>query len=167
MADPQRPTTPVPAGPPGYNIRPPATQQAPAPVPPQAPSQAAPPQPPSASQQPSTSFAPPREPVLIGGLTQNGAVIGAAVILGLLIVFVFLRSAVRNHLIANKASLSSANGASWAFFAFMSVVATTVVFGLIGQLWTVLPFVVPLGLLMLITLLLFIMLFKSATRVTR
>lgn len=175
MAEPQRPPAPVPAGPPsGYNIRPPVV------TPPSTSSQGA--QSPNA-QSPSvqsTTTAPPaiaatppssiilvREPVLIGGLTQNGAVIGAAVVLGLLVVFAFLRSAVRNHLIAHKASLASANGASWAFFAFLCVVAVTVVFGLIGSLWTVLSFVVPLGLLTVITLILFVTMFRSATRVTR
>ena len=175
MAEPQRPPAPLPAGPnssSGYVIKPPVVTPSQAPGS-QAPGSQAPgasvstAPPPTSNAVPVTGTTIIREPVLIGGLTQNGAVIGAAVVLGLLVVFVFLRNAVRNHLIAQKASLASANGTSWAFFAFLTVVAVTVVFGLIGSLWTVLPFVVPLSVLTVITLLLFIVLFKSATRVTR
>lgn len=170
MADPQRPPAPVPAGPnssSGFVIKPPVgiPAQAPGTQPPGAPVSTAAPSTPGAVPVAGTTII--REPVLIGGLTQNGAVIGAAVVLGLLVVFVFLRNAVRNHLIAQKASLASASGTSWAFFTFLTVVAITVVFGLIGSLWTVLPFVIPLSVLTAITLLLFIVLFKSATRVTR
>ncbi len=87
--------------------------------------------------------------------------------LGLAIVFLLLRGAVRSHLITRRASLSAANGASWALFTFLFVGAFTVVFGLIGQFWTVLPFIVPLGTLSLITLVLFLILFNSATRISR
>ena len=155
MADPQRPNAaPVPAGPPGYTIKPPIPSTAPTPAAPVAPA--------------ATSVPPPlREPVVIGGLTQNGAIIGAAVMLGLVVVFFFLKGAVRSHLIANKASLASANGASWALFAFLFVAAFTVVFGLIGQFWAALSFIVPLGVLSLITLVLFVVLFNSATRAVR
>ncbi len=161
MADPQRPGPehagpgPVPAGPSGYVIRPP--QPSAAPVAPVAPA-------PAPVATPAVLV---REPVLIGGLTQNGAVIGGAVMLGLLVVFFLMRGAVRGHLIANRSSLSSANGASWALFTFLSVAAFTVVFGLIGGFWTVLAFIVPLGVLSLITLVLFAVLFNSATRLTR
>lgn len=178
MAEQQRSQAPVPAGPSsGYVIKPPVgtSSAGPGPLGPVAPASGTPaPAAPVSTAQPSSPGAVPtagttviREPVLIGGLTQNGAVIGAALVLGLLVVFVFLRSAVRNNLIARKASLASANGASWAFFTFLTVVSITVVFGLIGSLWAILPFMVPLGVLTGITLLLFIILFKSATRVTR
>ena len=157
MADPQRPGPgPVPAGPSGYVIRPP--QPGAAPVAPAAPAAPAP------APAPALLV---REPVLIGGLTQNGAVIGGAVMLGLLVVFFLMRGAVRSHLIANRSSLSSANSASWALFIFLSVAAFTAVFGLIGGFWTVLAFIVPLGVLSLITLVLFAILFNSATRLTR
>jgi hypothetical protein len=157
MADPQRPGPgPVPAGPSGYVIRPPQPSTAPAAQPP-APTPAPAPTPGVIA----------REPTLIGGLTENGAVIGSAVMLGLLIVFFLMRGAVRSHLILNRASLSSANGASWALFTFLTVAAFTVVFGLIGGFWTILSFIVPLGVLSLITLVLFIILFNSATRISR
>ncbi len=160
MADPQHPGSgPVPAGPSGYVIRPPQ------PSIPQTPPSAPPSAPPAAA--PATTGTTAAEPALVGGLTQNGAVIGAAIMVGLAIVFFLLRGAVRSHLIANRASLSAANGASWALFAFLFVVGFTVVFGLIGGFWTVLSFVVPFGLLSLITLVLFVILFSSATRITR
>ncbi len=154
MADPQRPAGPVPAGPPGYVIRPPQ-ETAPAPV------TAVPP--PVAST--GTAFSPEQEPT--GHLTQNGAVIGVAVLLGLAIIIFFLRGAVRSHLIANRSSLSKANGASWALFAFLFSVALTVVFGVAGQFWTVLSFIIPLGLVCLVTLVLFILLYQSAARISR
>jgi len=169
MADPQRPGSgPVPAGPSGYVIRPP--QPNPAPAAPGAQTTApgaqttAPPVAPPAAPAPGALV---REPALVGGLTQNGAVIGGAIMLGLAIVFFVMRNAVRNHLIANRASLSQANGASWALFMFLLVAAFTVVFGLLGGFWTVLSFIAPLGALSLITLVLFVILFNSATRISR
>ncbi len=136
MAEPQRPNSgPVPAGPSGYVIRPPQ----PSPAAPAAPA------PPTTTTPATAAAAPPfREPALIGGLTQNGAVIGAALMLGLLVLIFVMRGAVRSHLIANRASLASANGASWALFTFLFVAAFTVVFGLLGQFWTVLSFIIPI-----------------------
>jgi len=165
MADPQRPGSgPVPAGPSGYVIRPP--QPNPAPAAPGTQSPALPGAPPAAPAAPAPGVLV-REPALIGGLTQNGAVIGGAIMLGLAIVFFVMRNAVRNHLIANRASLSQANGASWALFMFLLVAAFTVVFGLLGGFWTVLSFIAPLGALSFITLVLFVILFNSATRISR
>jgi len=89
-------------------------------------------------------------------------VIGAALMLGLLVLIFVMRGAVRSHLIANRASLASANGASWALFTFLFVAAFTVVFGLLGQFWTVLSFIIPMGVLCLLTLILFVVLFNSA-----
>jgi len=165
MADPQRPGSgPVPAGPSGYVIRPP--QPNPAPAAPGTQSPALPGAPPATPAAPAPGVLV-REPALVGGLTQNGAVIGGAIMLGLAIVFFVMRNAVRNHLIANRASLSQANGASWALFMFLLVAAFTVVFGLLGGFWTVLSFIAPLGALSLITLVLFVILFNSATRISR
>jgi len=172
MADPQRPGSgPVPAGPSGYVIRPPQPNSAPAAPGAQtaAPGTqtAAPPGAPAATPAAPATGVLVREPALIGGLTQNGAVIGGAIMLTLAIVFFVMRNAVRNHLIANRASLSQANGASWALFMFLLVAAFTVVFGLLGGFWTVLSFIAPLGALSLIALVLFVVLFNSATRISR
>ena len=86
---------------------------------------------------------------------------------GLAIVFLFLRGAVRNQLISNKAPLSAAGGAGWALFAFLVSVSFTVVFGFLGQFWTILPIIAPLVALCLVTLILFAILYNSATRVVR
>ncbi len=168
MAEPPRQSAaPVPAGPPGYRIPPPQTSPAPAAPGAAAPSFAVP----SSAAPPGTATtsgaAAIREPVLIGGLTQNGAILGGAVMLALAVVFFVLRGAVRSHLIANRATLSAANGASWALFTFLFVAAFTVVFGLIGDFWTLATFVVPLGVLSLVTLVLFVVLYNSATRIGR
>ena len=171
MAEPaHQNAAPVPAGPPGYRIPPPQTSPAPAAPGAAVPSSAAPSQaatPPAASPGTTSGAAAIREPVLIGGLTQNGAILGAAVMLALAVVFFVLRGAVRSHLIANRATLSAANGASWALFTFLFVAAFTVVFGLIGDFWTLATFIVPLGVLSLVTLVLFVVLFNSATRIGR
>ena len=164
MADTQRPAPgPVPAGPSGYVIRPPQpatpTPASPSPAPAATPTPAAP--------QPSGTLALPPEPTMLGGLTQNGAVIGAGVMLVLAIVFFLLRGAVRNHLIDNRASLAAAGAASWALFVFLLVLAFTVVFGIAGQLWTVTAFIGPLGLLVVVTLCLFLYLFGAARRLGR
>ena len=153
MADPQRPAGPVPAGPPGYVIRPPQDNAPPAAA---------------ATPPPATTTAPIADaPEFGGGLTQNGAIIGVAIILGLAVVFFFLRGAVRSHLIANRSSLSRANSAAWALFGFLLAITITVVFGWLGQFWTVLSFIIPLGLVCLVTLVLFITLYRSATRISR
>ncbi len=156
MADPQRPAGPVPAGPPGYVIRPPQDTS-----PPPATAVA----PPAAA---TTTTAPTADtPEFGGNLTQNGAIIGVAITLGLTVVIFLLRGAVRSHLIANRSSLSQANNAAWALFAFLLAITFTVVFGLLGQFWTVLSFIIPLGLVCLVTLVLFIVLYQSATRISR
>lgn len=167
MAEPPRQSAaPVPAGPLGYRIPPPQTS--PAPVAPNATGQSSTAQSQAATSPATTSgSAAIREPALIGGLTQNGAILGAAVMLALAVVFFVLRGAVRSHLIANRATLSAANGASWALFTFLFVAAFTVVFGLIGDFWTLATFIVPLGVLSLVTLVLFVVLFNSATRISR
>ncbi len=159
MADPQRPgpAGPVPAGPSGYVIRPPQ-QSSPS---------AAPPPAPAAPAVTTTAPVAVREPELVGSLTQNGAIIGVALMVVAAIVIFLLRGVVRSHLIANRSSLSGANGASWALFTFLFSIAFTVVFGLLGQFWTVLSFIIPLGVLCLVTLILFVVLYNSATRFSR
>jgi hypothetical protein len=166
MADPQRPAPgPVPAGPTGYVIRPPQ------PSTPAVPAQNAPANAPATAPQPAATAAPTpmvlHEPTLVGGMTQNGAVIGGAIMLVLAVVFFFLRGAVRTHLIINRASLASAGGAGWALFAFLFVLSFTMVFGLIGDFWTILAFIIPMAVLSFITLVLFVVMYNAATRIRR
>ena len=101
MADPQRPgpAGPVPAGPSGYVIRPPQ------------PGTPAPAMPPPAQATATAAPIPVRPPELVAGLTQNGAVIGAAVMVVAAIVIFLLRGAVRSHLIANRSSVGASAGA--------------------------------------------------------
>lgn len=158
---------PAPAGPPAAVANP---TVAPSVAPPSAaPPPAAPtsPPPPAPAPGPLVVFTPPREPALIGALTQNGAVYGLAICVFLLIVFLFLRTAIKNHLVAKKSPLSSANGASWAFFAFASSLTFTLVFSSIGQLWTVLPFIGSCSALVVFTFFIFLWLLMSARRVVR
>jgi hypothetical protein len=97
-------------------------------------------------------------------ISQNGAILGTAIILVLAILFFFVRQAVRTHLIANKAPLSAAGNAGWAMFAFLMAIAITAVFGIIGNLWLVLPFIIPMAVLDLVTMILAIVLFVSASK---
>ena len=156
MADPQRPANggPVPAGPSGYVIRPPQ------------PSAAAPPASAAVPTSPAVATVA-REPDVVTGLSQNQAIIGGAIMIGAAVVYFLLRGAVRSHLIANRSTMSAAGAASWSLFSFLFAVTFTVVFGLLGQFWTVPAFIIPLGVICLVTLVLFIVLYVSASRVAR
>ncbi len=98
------------------------------------------------------------------GLDGTDAVIGSAILLVLAVAFLFLRGAVRGHLIAARASPSAAGNAGWALFCFLGALSVLVVFGLLGNLWQVAAFTVPLILLVLVTLVLFVLLYRSAAR---
>ena len=98
------------------------------------------------------------------GLDATDAVVGSAILLVLAVAFLFLRGAVRGHLIAARASPSAAGNAGWALFAFLGALSVLVVFGLLGNLWQVAAFTVPLVLLVLVTLVLFVLLYRSAAR---
>ena len=100
-------------------------------------------------------------------LTPTAMVVGGAIMLGLVIVFVFISRSVRSYLIGRRASPSSAGSAGWALFAFLLSIATTAVFGFVGSLWAVLAFIIPMGALTTVTLILFVILFNSATRISR
>ena len=100
----------------------------------------------------------------VGSIDTNGAIIGFAVLLVLAIVFFFIRGAIRSHLISHKASSSSAGSASWALFVFLLSTSATVLFGTIGKLWSVLPFILPLGALCFVTLVLFLALYIPASK---
>jgi hypothetical protein len=100
----------------------------------------------------------------IGDISTNGAIIGLVVLLVLAVVFFFIRGAIRSHLIHRRASPSSAGSAAWAFFAFLLATSMTVVFGAVGKLWSVMPFIIPMGTLSTVTLLLFIGLYLSASK---
>ncbi len=98
------------------------------------------------------------------GLSSNNTIIGVAVVLALALLFFFLRGGLRSHLIAHRASPSAAGSAGWSLFAFLLVVSITVVFGILGNLWQVLAFLIPMGVLVVVTLAVFGMLYRSAAR---
>ncbi len=98
------------------------------------------------------------------GLSGTGTVIGVAILLLLAVAIFFVRGAVRSHLIANRASASAAGSAGWALFAFLLSLSVLIVFGLLGDLWGAFAFVLPLLLLVVVTLVLFVLLYRSAAR---
>ncbi len=98
------------------------------------------------------------------GLSSTGEVIGVAILLLLAVAIFFVRGAVRSHLIAQRASPSAAGSAGWALFAFLLSLSVLIVFGLLGDLWGALAFVLPLLLLVVVTLVLFVLLYRSAAR---
>lgn len=98
------------------------------------------------------------------GLSSTETVIGVAILLVLGVAIFFVRAAVRSHLIAGRASPSAAGSAGWALFAFLLSLSVLIVFGLIGSLWPVLAFTLPLALLILVTLVLFVVLYRAAAQ---
>lgn len=100
-------------------------------------------------------------------LSSENAIIGVAIVLACGVAFFFVRGGVRSHLIARRASPSAAGSVGWSLFAFLLVMTITIVFGLLGNLWQVLPFLIPMGVLILVTLIVFGTLYKSATRSRR
>ena len=98
------------------------------------------------------------------GLSSTGTVIGVAILLVLAVAIFFVRGAVRSHLIAGRASPSAAGSAGWALFALLLSLSVLIVFGLLGNLWDALAFVLPLLLLVVVTLVLFVLLYRAAAR---
>ena len=136
-------------------------------LPPPAPPAPTPPGPTPAPQPPRTDIGVPLKLITTGpydALTPTALTIGGAVLLVLVIAFIFVGRAIRGHLSARKASPGAASNAGWALFGFLVSIAATVVLGVIGNLWLVLAFIVPMGVLSLITLILLIILYSSATR---
>lgn len=99
-----------------------------------------------------------------GGLSSNDTVIGVAIVLALALLFFFVRGGLRSHLIAMRASPSAAGNAGWSLFAFLLALSVTVVFGLLGNLWQVLAFLIPMSALILVTLAVFAVLYNAAAR---
>lgn len=97
-------------------------------------------------------------------MSGTETVIGVAIVALLAVAIFFVRGAVRNHLIAHRASPSAAGSAGWALFALLLSLSVLIVFGLIGALWSLLAFTVPLALLIVVTLVLFVVLYRSAAQ---
>ncbi len=125
---------------------------------------AAPQPPPPAAAQPAATQQPLPAADGTGGLAPNDMVIGLAAVLALAVMFLFVRGGLRSHLIAQRASPSAAGNAGWSLWAFLTVLSATVVFGFLGDLWQVLTFLIPMGVLVVVTLVVFGMLYSSAAR---
>ncbi|MGI4748752.1 MAG: hypothetical protein ACRYGI_16440 [Janthinobacterium lividum] len=158
MTDPSHtPSAPASTAPPSdFNIRPP-TETTPAPATPLSsiPAQT------SGTGTPINASSLPGED---GHLSSTDAVIGAAIMLALAIAIFFVRGAVRTHLIAHRASPSAAGNAGWALFALLLSVSVLIVFGLLGGLWSVLGFTIPLAVMILVTAILFVLLYRTAAQ---
>ena len=98
------------------------------------------------------------------GMSSDQIVLAAAIVVLLGIVFLFVRGGVRGHLISRRASLSAASTAGWALFAFLMSVTVLVVFGIVGDTLRLLAFTVPMGALILATLIVAVITFRGATR---
>ena len=98
------------------------------------------------------------------GMSSDGIVLAVAIIVLLGIVCLFVRGGVRSHLISGRAPLSAASTAGWALFAFLMSVTVLVVFGIVGNTFRLLAFTVPMGVLILATLIVAVITFRGATR---
>lgn len=103
-------------------------------------------------------------PLPTASLTSQNAVIGIAIVLVCALAFFFVRGGLRSHLIARRASPSAAGSAGWSLFAFLLALTVTIVFGLLGDVWQALPFLLPMSALILVTLIVFAMLYSAASR---
>jgi hypothetical protein len=81
--------------------------------------------------------------------------VAAGVLLVLVVAFVFARTAYANHLVGRKVAPRSANAAGWWLFIFLTSSAVIAVLGFVNQArFLALAFVVPLGLVVLVSLVL-------------
>lgn len=92
------------------------------------------------------------------------AVIAAVAAAGL---FLLLRSAFFNHLIEKRVPPSSAGGASWAFYVFLTATTWVAIVGFIISIWSSVPFLAGAGIVSLATLVFFVVSYRSALRRAR
>jgi hypothetical protein len=67
--------------------------------------------------------------------TGTEIALGAAALVALALLFLFVRHGVRAHLINRRASLDAANGASWMLFSALTLTAAILVTATVGRLW--------------------------------
>jgi hypothetical protein len=67
--------------------------------------------------------------------TTTEIALGAAALVVLAILFLFVRQGVRAHLINRRAALDAANGASWMLFSALMLTAAILVCATVGRLW--------------------------------
>jgi hypothetical protein len=95
---------------------------------------------------------------------SNSMILAGAFILCVAIIAFFVRGALRSHLISHKAPLAAAGGAGWALFAFLMSFWGTLILAYAGNFWTVLVFILPATGLVIISFILFMMLYASAAK---
>lgn len=69
------------------------------------------------------------------GPTTTEFALGAAALVVLAVLFLFVRQGVRTHLINRRATLDAANGASWMLFSALMLTAAILVSATVGRLW--------------------------------
>ncbi|SFL88286.1 hypothetical protein [Methylobacterium pseudosasicola] len=69
------------------------------------------------------------------GPTTTELALGAAALVVLAVLFLFVRQGVRAHLINRRATLDAADGASWMLFSALMLTAAILVSATVGRLW--------------------------------
>ncbi|MCJ2144283.1 hypothetical protein [Methylobacterium sp. E-066] len=69
------------------------------------------------------------------GPTTTEFALGAAALVVLAVLFLFVRQGVRAHLINRRATLDAADGASWMLFSALMLTASILVSATVGRLW--------------------------------
>ena len=69
------------------------------------------------------------------GPTTTEFALGAAALVVLALLFLFVRQGVRAHLINRRATLDAADGASWMLFSALMLTAAILVSATVGRLW--------------------------------
>jgi len=98
------------------------------------------------------------------GPSTTTILIGAGAAVAAAGLFLLLRSALFNHLIERRVPPSSARGASWAFYAFLTATTWAAITGFVVNLWTNLPFLIGGGVVALATFFFFLMSYMGAVR---
>ena len=96
------------------------------------------------------------------GLSSQDWAIGLGVMAVTGVVWFFVRGAVQAMLAKNRAAPDAAVGASWALFAALMSLTATVVFGLLGNFFRALTFLIPSLSLSLVLLLIAAFMIKGA-----
>jgi hypothetical protein len=114
--------------------------------------------PPPVSASPLGGFLPP----IATGPSTTEIIIGVAVALVAAGLFLLVRGVLFSHLIDRRVPPSSARGASWAFYAFLTITAWTAIAGFVVGLWSSIPFLAGGATLSLATLIFFVVSYSGA-----
>lgn len=84
---------------------------------------------------PENGFSTTEPPVVLNPIGRTELILGAAGILALAALLMFLRSAIRRSLIANRATIDSAGAAAWTWYFALLITGAMVIAGIIGGLF--------------------------------